>query len=790
MHNFARNLFKPMLLLPLIAIGGCAGFDLSGQWGRENAIAGNYQHDYADLHFNGVRNLCVNLLLIRNFAGFDHCIEEMEKHHVYSNQIRSKSPMGYNYYSKDFTSAFINGLKAEAALSRAQISQVNRYLEPALQSMRGDFGRPDLEEHLDRVYVAPRVLGVAALYEALYGSKVRARGYLDELAGLNVSSMLASYMEPEKRAWLAKGYMAIGDYISALNTLTNEEAKADKLLYETMAKLNPAYYLVGAVTGASTDKWHRYFGLESEAMMCHTLYKLQAKSAEPCYQQLLQHEFIDVFGGLKFTALQEYGRLQLSAGNDDIAISVLSEAVELLEAQRSSLSLDTSKLGFVNDKLSVYRDLVALYVSRDQADRAIEYAERAKARALIDLLASRDAHPEPQGSDQLQELLASINDAETSLAAINLNDDSQRSVTRGLLRKYQNSLQEMAPEFTSLRTVTSPRIAQLQSSLQEGEGLLEYFGEGDDLWVFILSREGVSAAKLPVTNLDTQVAALRSDLQNPNSTQFERSSHQLYASLVQPVEDAIQGFKRLTVVPHGTLHYLPFAALYDGERYLLEHFEVRVLPSASVLQFLNKDSQSENRRMLVLGNPDLDDASMDLPGAEVEAINLGQIRPGTNVLLRKNASETLLKANAGNYRYLHIASHGIFNAEDPMASALLLSASDRDDGLLSVAELFDLRLNADLVTLSACETALGEVTGGDDVIGFTRGFLYAGAESIVSSLWKVSDAATNKLMQAFYQGLPEQGKSAALRQAQLALKGGEYGHPYYWAAFQLTGQYD
>lgn len=790
MHNFARNLFKPMLLLPLIAIGGCAGFDLSGQWGRENAIAGNYQHDYADLHFNGVRNLCVNLLLIRNFAGFDHCIEEMEKHHVYSNQIRSKSPMGYNYYSKDFTSAFINGLKAEAALSRAQISQVNRYLEPALQSMRGDFGRPDLEEHLDRVYVAPRVLGVAALYEALYGSKVRARGYLDELAGLNVSSMLASYMEPEKRAWLAKGYMAIGDYISALNTLTNEEAKADKLLYETMAKLNPAYYLVGAVTGASTDKWHRYFGLESEAMMCHTLYKLQAKSAEPCYQQLLQHEFIDVFGGLKFTALQEYGRLQLSAGNDDIAISLLSEAVELLEAQRSSLSLDTSKLGFVNDKLSVYRDLVALYVSRDQADRAIEYAERAKARALIDLLASRDAHPEPQGSDQLQELLASINDAETSLAAINLNDDSQRSVTRGLLRKYQNSLQEMAPEFTSLRTVTSPRIAQLQSSLQEGEGLLEYFGEGDDLWVFILSREGVSAAKLPVTNLDSQVVALRSDLQNPSSTQFERSSHQLYVSLVQPVEDAIQGFKRLTVVPHGTLHYLPFAALYDGESYLLEHFEVRVLPSASVLQFLNKDSQSENRRMLVLGNPDLDDASMDLPGAEVEAINLGQIRPGTNVLLRKNASETLLKANAGNYRYLHIASHGIFNAEDPMASALLLSASDRDDGLLSVAELFDLRLNADLVTLSACETALGEVTGGDDVIGFTRGFLYAGAESIVSSLWKVSDAATNQLMQAFYQGLPEQGKSAALRQAQLALKGGEYRHPYYWAAFQLTGQYD
>ena len=794
MHNFARNLFKPLLLLPVIAIGGCAGFDLSGQWGRENAIAGNYQHDYAELHMNGVRNLCMNLVKVHNFKGFDHCIAQMEMHHVADGRLMSRNPMGYDQSSRDYTTALISGLKAEAALSRAQIAMVPVYLEPAVNAVRGQPGAFILNEvkYIDhgRAQLAPLVLGVAAVYEGLYGSTGAAREYLQELSAVDVSGMLVSYMEPEKRAWLARGYIAIGDYISALNTLTNEEAKTDKLLYEAMMKLNPAYYLVGALTGASTDKWDRYFSLESEAMMCHTLYKLKAKSAESCYQQLLQHEFIDVFGGLKFAALQEYGRLQLSAGNDDIAISVLSEAVELLEAQRSSLSLDTSKLGFVNDKLSVYRDLVALYVTRDRADRAIEYAERAKARALIDLLASRDAQPELQGSDQLQELLASINDAETSLAAINLNDDSQRSVTRGLLRKYQNSLQEMAPEFTSLRTVTSPRIAQLQSSLQEGEGLLEYFGEGDDLWVFILSRQGVSAAKLPVTNLDTQVAALRSDLQNPNSTQFERSSHQLYVSLVQPVEDAIQGFKRLTVVPHGTLHYLPFAALYDGERYLLEHFEVRVLPSASVLQFLNKDSQSENRRMLVLGNPDLDDASMDLPGAEVEAINLGQMRPDTNVLLRKNASETLLKANAGNYRYLHIASHGIFNAEDPMASALLLSASDRDDGLLSVAELFDLRLNADLVTLSACETALGEVTGGDDVIGFTRGFLYAGAESIVSSLWKVSDAATNQLMQAFYQSLPEQGKSAALRQAQLALKGGEYRHPYYWAAFQLTGQYD
>jgi len=136
---------------------------------------------------------------------------------------------------------------------------------------------------------------------------------------------------------------------------------------------------------------------------------------------------------------------------------------------------------------------------------------------------------------------------------------------------------------------------------------------------------------------------------------------------------------------------------------------------------------------------------------------------------------------------VHLACHGTFNPEKPLDSGLLLAGDNSNDGMLTVGELYDLQLNADLVTLSACETALGKIANGDDVVGFTRGFLYAGTNSIVSSLWQVDDRATSILMQAFYRLLGTQDKRSALREAQLKVKETYNTHPYYWAAFQLTG---
>ena len=259
----------------------------------------------------------------------------------------------------------------------------------------------------------------------------------------------------------------------------------------------------------------------------------------------------------------------------------------------------------------------------------------------------------------------------------------------------------------------------------------------------------------------------------------------MYDRIVRPVSDKLKGYQLLTIVPHGALHYLPFAALNDGEQYLIDRYDLRLLPSASVLRFLDKEG-SASQELLALGNPDLGDPKYDLPGAEEEIKAIDQDWKGTRILLRNLASEANFKKFAPSFRFLHLASHGEFNPDEPLQSRMLLAPGDGEDGNLTVDELYDLRLNADLVTLSACETGLGNVESGDDVIGLTRGFLYAGAKSIVASLWPVSDKATAFLMERFYANLKNMSKAGALRQALVATKK-KFPHPSFWSAFNLIG---
>jgi CHAT domain-containing protein len=243
---------------------------------------------------------------------------------------------------------------------------------------------------------------------------------------------------------------------------------------------------------------------------------------------------------------------------------------------------------------------------------------------------------------------------------------------------------------------------------------------------------------------------------------------------------------KLIIVPHGVLHYLPFAALSDGKEYLIDRFSIRILPSASILNFLQARTKNTATGALILGNPKLSDPRYDLKFAQDEALAIGRIIPGSNVLLRSEASKTNLQNLGSKYPVIHLAVHGVYDLDKPLNSALLLAADRNNDGLLRAGDLYNLSLNADLVTLSACETALGKVATGDDVVGFTRGFLYAGTRSLISSLWQVDDLATRDLMVNFYTNRTSMSKDEALRQAQLKVKK-QYPHPYFWAAFVLTG---
>jgi CHAT domain-containing protein len=498
------------------------------------------------------------------------------------------------------------------------------------------------------------------------------------------------------------------------------------------------------------------------------------------FETVLKHKLLNQYGGFHPFILQSRAKIAKNEKNMQAYESLLSSAIRLIENQRLSIATDEEKVGFAGDKQGIYLDLIQYYYQSGQFKKAYEYTERAKSRALVDVLASKIKFA--KSSQQSTHLLTELNQLESqSLQLVSNQQRHSRSI------KLVQNIETTDKQLSSLVSVKAPTLEDIYSKLNKNEVLVEYFGNDKHYFIFVLTKNSIKSVKIRSSNLEKLVTNYRIALSTRDSKKYKRASKALYNVVIKPVKHYIKG-KRLTVVPHGSLHYVPFASLWDGRRYLVQKYQIRTLPSASVLEFLKDKVTNKAGSLLILGNPDLGDPQYDLPAAQEESLKLAKRIKGSKVLLRAKATETALKKYGSSFKSIHFAMHGIFEAEKPLTSGLLMSPDSENDGRLTVLELYDLDLNADLVTLSACETALGETKSGDDVIGFTRGFLYAGANSIVSSLWEVDDDATRDLMLRFYRELKSNNKARALQKAQLRVMK-KYPHPYYWAAFQLTGQY-
>jgi CHAT domain-containing protein len=306
----------------------------------------------------------------------------------------------------------------------------------------------------------------------------------------------------------------------------------------------------------------------------------------------------------------------------------------------------------------------------------------------------------------------------------------------------------------------------------------------------VVAKGNINSVRVPITekDLNALVADYRGRIQK--IAPVEDQTKRLHALLVEPLQLFIKGKRMLGIVPHGHLHYISFSSLKNEESYLFERHPLFYSPSASVMQFTFKEKSARSRdiKVLALGNPDLGDLNYDLPLAEMEANSIKWDFPKIDVLTRENATESWLKENIGNYQIIHVASHGEFDPINPLFSSLKLTRDKSDDGNFEVNEVFGLDIKADIVTLSACQTGLGDLVGGDELVGLNRAFIYAGTHSILSSLWRVSDISTAVLIKHFYRNYGKEDKAESLRKAQLLVKR-FYPHPSYWAGFNLTGDY-
>jgi CHAT domain-containing protein len=522
------------------------------------------------------------------------------------------------------------------------------------------------------------------------------------------------------------------------------------------------------------------FFFELELMFAKAAFETgRLEEAKRHYLSVVQNPKIQSSGRLLVIALHDLGRIAAKEGDAQQAISFLAFSITALEAQRATINSEVSKMGFAGDNQAVYGDIVSLLFAQGQYGQALEYVERAKSRALVDMLAGQQSFGKRKV--KASQLISQLTASQLSLEVVPRGE--YEGAVRGIV-VLKDELQTLDPQLASLVTVSSADTAELSELLGEDETLVEYYLNAGQLYIFVLSRRGVSGVKVDAENLGEDIEAFREAIQNSNSTNHAELAVRLHRQLFLPLAAGIQT-RSVVIVPHGPLHYLPFGALLGDEGYLIKRYDLRILPSATVMKFLAAGGKRDGS-LLSLGNPDLGNTELDLPGAQTEVEAIAAMVPGAMTLLRTDASETRFKQLARQYSRVHFAVHGIFEPDAPLTSGLLLSKDGKNDGLLTASELFGLDMAADLVTLSACETGLGNVSQGDDVVGLTRGFLYAGASSIVSSLWKVDDDATAFLMTRFYRNLQGSNKTQALRQAQVATLNA-FPHPFYWAAFQLTG---
>jgi CHAT domain-containing protein/tetratricopeptide (TPR) repeat protein len=559
-------------------------------------------------------------------------------------------------------------------------------------------------------------------------------------------------------------------------------------------------------------------------------------------------------GSLKFAAsLANLGKNAFKKSRFPEALQFFTDAVNIIEAQRGKISSIEARAFFTARYTYSYIGLLETNLALKNPAAAFAVVERARARSLIELLGERrltfqtDVPPELAGLLGRQEELnqkrsttyAALNDtfinlngARSELRNIALGGEAQRiEKLNKQIKSFEKQMDELRIKLieisvqqreleakirrdpsrvTSLKYPEPLDLKGAQAALDADTLLLSYFIGIEETYLFAVTKKSIKVFTLPTgeTTLKDQVRAFRSEVKNKrvDRSKLREQGRSLYDLLIGPAQESVNQAKRILICPDGPLTVLPFAALvrqsHPRLRYFIEDKPLHIINSMTVYAEMRKPAtgnKQQQKRLLAFVNPVNNLTALPSALNEVKEVRrlFGQ---SATVKQGREATETTAKKESKDYSILHFAVHGLLNDEVGLNSSLALSqpemmggkATINDNGLLQAWEIFEqVRLKADLVVLSSCDTGSGENVRGEGLIGLTRAFQYAGAKSIVVSLWSVNDDSTARLMTAFYQELQKGvDKDIALQKAIVTVRNlQEWEHPSYWSPFILVGDW-
>lgn len=539
-------------------------------------------------------------------------------------------------------------------------------------------------------------------------------------------------------------------------------------------------------------------------------------------------------------ALTKFGYSQLGLNRLSDARQSFAEAVSLIETLRTQTAGSAQeRQRYFERGLGAHHGLLGVLVKQNQSLEALTFAERTKARVLLDMLQQGRVRinkamtaTEQEEERRLKSELTQLNKQLTRLTQWDKKDAARVREVESKLEKarldyeaFQNSLYAAHPELKTQRgeapIVNAQELADLLPNASSA--LLEYIVTDDATYLFTITKPNdkapveINVYTLPLKHdeLAKRIESFRQQLAT-RDLGFRAGAVKLYDLLLKPAQAQLRGKNTLVIAPDSSLWDLPFQALVNNaNQFMIENASITYAPSLTVLREMTKrrKNQSPNpapASLLAVGNSQSDSeiatrrgqsalrnhnlAPLPEAGEEVKALGRLYGAARSKIFVGNQAREDLLKSEAGRASILHFTTHGTFNNASPMYSHLTLAeGGPNDDGLLEAWELMQLDLKADLAVLSACETARGRIGAGEGMIGFSWAMFTAGVPSIVVSQWKVESAGTRDLMVNFHRSLigsakTKPGKTEALRQAALKLmRNPETSHPFYWAGFVLVG---
>jgi CHAT domain-containing protein len=509
---------------------------------------------------------------------------------------------------------------------------------------------------------------------------------------------------------------------------------------------------------------------------------------------------------LRYSTHLLLGNISESQKNLRNAARHYNAAVATIDRVQRGLTI-TLRPSFLEDKDEALRALMKLYLQLGRVDQAFETLERAKSQTLMNYLANGDqlrwANQDPQHSPLLNELNrlreehhwfyrlayeAPLHEEERRPEIDQQHARKEIAVRERRMRAITEQLYLLSSDGGAWSNVKPPRLPDVQRTLSEQTLLVEFYNDGANVWAFSADNHSLETHQLPIMidDLHRLLSQLQVNFQSALNTSVETATarnvagltqrllQRLYGALLRPLEHRLRGRHRLVIVPYGALHYLPFHLLHTDDGYVIEKYESVILPTSGLL---TRPSPVRPSGALILAHS----WQGRLPQTLDEAHAVHRLFDGTMYAEADAMRSTLCSKPV---QILHIAAHGEHRLDQPDLSYIKLA-----DGQLYADDLLQHDMSYELVTLSACETGRANVAGGDELIGIGRGFLYAGAGALVTSLWRIPDATANALMERMYTNLRNgASKAAALRNAQRAiLAEAPQLHPAFWGAFQLVG---